>query len=148
MKFDDDETIATALGKIQRREQLTTWVGASYAGYLAILSSKPGESLPMLVSAFLMTLLVVGVALLAYARVNFEYYVTQLSRTVGVSPEARAAALPEKFNTWPSRAEVAYRGALVTIVVMAVILLVALWLAAIKCTWTTRALFQVLARCT
>lgn len=147
MRFDQGETVGSAKSKIQRREQLTTWVGAAYAGYIAILSSKVGDRLPDLASAALVTFIIVGVGLLATARSGFEYYVTRIARHIDNKTMTSEAALAAPFDEWPKGAERAYMLTLIMVVLIGVLLISSSWFAAVECTWPKRALIRVWARC-
>lgn len=147
MRFDHNETYASALKKIERRHELTTWIGAAYAGYVALLATAPGARLPPLVSAVILTLLIAGAGLLAYARVNFAYYVTVLSREIDAGRLAPQSPLAAPHAEWPQPAEKAYRATLLLIVVIGALLVLGAWQAAIECTWPTRALLKLYAHC-
>jgi hypothetical protein len=148
MTFASDETNASAVQKIKRRHELTTWIGAAYAGYVALLATAPGTQLAPVVSALILTLLLGGAGLLGYARVNFEYYVTQLSREIDGGRVEATDPLREAFAQWPQRAENTYRAALTLIVVVGVVLIAGAWQAALECTWPARAILKWHAHCT
>jgi hypothetical protein len=126
----------------RRRESMTVWIGAGLVGLIALsagdLASTVMGDVPELLTALLMTCLVVAGGFLALARVGFEWAATQISRRLKDGPDPAptvpedqqiesAATLPTELNAWPRFAEAMWRGSLLLTVAAAAAYLVAAW---------------------
>jgi hypothetical protein len=121
---------------------MTVWIGAGLVGLIALsagdLASSVMADVPSLLTALLMTSLVLAGGCLALARVGFEWAATEISRRLnaGTAPAstgpaakqiASADALPSELEGWPRFAEAMWRAALLLTVVAALSYLVAAW---------------------
>jgi hypothetical protein len=126
----------------RRREAMTVWIGAGLVGLIALsagdLAAKVMGDVPDLLTALLMTCLVLAGGCLALARVGFEWAATRIFRRLKDGPDAApsvsedkqvgsADALPSDLVTWPRFAEAMWRASLLFTVAAAAAYLVAAW---------------------
>jgi hypothetical protein len=119
-------TYGKRLRQYQRRERMILWVGAGLAGLIGLLTSDLSAGAPKVLNAVTATLIVLGVAALATARIKFEWQATQLDRAIqdGTNP---GEELPSKHQPWPNAGEVAWLTGLVCVPVAGCIYVAAVW---------------------
>src|SRR5260221_13116034 len=107
-------TYGARIDQYEWRKGLTTWVGAGYAALIALMNAKLLERAPVFAAiAFLG--IIIGGGLLAFARVGFEWKVTELRRRIkGTELTENSELLPE-HKPWPASVETCWRRCLSTI---------------------------------
>lgn len=136
----ESDTYSVRIGRYERREQMTTWVGAAFAGAIAFVAAGLLEDANPLVTQLLVTVVVFGGASLAFARVQFEWAATRLRRAVAAEPCLASSKLIDEVLPWPSGPERYWTGALVAILVTWVLVLLGIWwpqVSSLAC-WLTR----------
>jgi hypothetical protein len=120
---------------------MVTWVGAGLAGLIGLLTSDLTDGAPAWLEGVVATLIVVGIGVLAWARIKFEWCATQLGRALEdgerAAPEHTRIAdaanpddvLPESLRPWPRFAEVCWILGLLCVPAAGIVYLVAVWLA-------------------
>lgn len=114
----NDNKVGIRLRQYRRRERLVNLIGGAFAGSLAVysaLSFSPEHPVPAWLQVLVPSLLVLGTALLAYARVNFEWNGELIERAMELDKNLTATSdLPSELKDYPMAAEVAYIGEMLT----------------------------------
>ena len=122
-----NDTYAIRLARYERREQMTTWVGAAFAGAVAFVAADILKNANDLVVQMLVTVVVVGVALLAFTRVQFEWAATTLRRALQENPGRANVPLSGELAEWPTGPEKCWTLALLSIVLTWALVLIGVW---------------------
>lgn len=127
------ETYNVRLRKYQRRERMSIWVGAGYAGLIALMTTKIFEqaNAPYWLTAALVTLVVLGGGALGRARVGFEWVATQIERDIEDQVIQKGDTLPNGYQ-WPAQAELFWTVTLVFIFIAAIAMLATVWWPVLK----------------
>lgn len=120
-------TYALLIQQLERRETLTTWVGAGIAGVVAFMAAGAAANAPWFLKSLIFTLVIAAGLLWSYARVGFEWAATQLRREVAGTQEMLQWPVPKTPDPWPKVADQCWTGCLVLIFVTWLILLIAIW---------------------
>ena len=101
------ETYRSRLRQYKRRESLTIWVGAGFAGLIAIATSDTFGNLdvPRWLLGILIALSVGGAAFVGCARVKFEWAATQIERRIEDEEVTDLQPLPDDERRWPDAGE-------------------------------------------
>ena len=106
--LSEADTFGGRLRQYKRREHMIVWVGAGLVALITVFASVEftrGSSAPALVARLVPTLVLVGGASLALARVRFEWAATQLKRLIEDGKYRLEDQLPEEHRSWPCCAE-------------------------------------------
>jgi hypothetical protein len=107
---------------------MVLWVGAGLAGLIGLLTiDRLTADAPKALSAVTGTLIVIGLGLLAVARIKFEWAATQLDRAIQDGEVTADAPLPPELSAWPKGGEIAWLSGLVCVPVAALVWLAAVW---------------------
>jgi hypothetical protein len=120
----------TRLRQYERRERMILWVGAGLLGLIGLVTSDLTDGAPKALTATAGTLIVLAGTALAYARVNFEWAATKLSRAIEDGTSA-AADLPQEDQGWPTGAEGAWYVGLLFAPLAGLVYLAAIWWAVV-----------------
>jgi hypothetical protein len=123
---DPGSTYRTRLRVYQRRGSMILWVGAGLVGLIGLVTSNLSTGAPKVLSAVAVTLIILGGAALAYARISFEWAGTQLSRAIDDGTD-QDAKLDDKYVPWPVGAELAWYVGLLLAPAAALIYASAVW---------------------
>lgn len=128
------ETYQLRIRKYQRREALTTWIGAAYLALTALMTTKVFDEarVPTILPALLVTLIVVGGGFLGLARVGFEWKATELQRNIDDGRYAMNDQLSAADETWPQTVEHFYTISLCFIVAAGAVMVACAWWPVIK----------------
>jgi hypothetical protein len=91
---------------------MATWFGGGYIALIALaglLASSINETLGRVLIASMLTIVVLGGACLAEARVEFEWKATEIARKVANADVALGGTVPPGQSGWPARAEWMWR---------------------------------------
>ena len=131
MSTDNKETYRTRLRQYKRREQLAIWVAAGIAGLIALLALGAIPESKMIFKRLVITVIVVAGGTFAMARVKFEWCATQIQRKIDDNLIKDTDDLPES-ERWPALAEFSWLISLWAIFAGGLLILVAIWLDAVK----------------
>ena len=138
---DAGRTYIARKRQYERRVTMVTWVGAGLAGLIFLVTSDLTTGAPDWLNGVVASLIVVGIGVLAIARIKFEWAATQLGRALEDGERAAAnntfiegAAqsddlLPDDLKQWPRFAEVCWLVGLLSVPAAGIVYLVAVWLA-------------------
>jgi hypothetical protein len=131
---DPEKKISTRQRNLDEWKSRIIWSAAGLGGLIALFAATGSAYLPMvpaILRAAEITLVVLAVVPLAYARVNFEWAASSIEHELEANPELKETneldKLPEDKRRWPKRAEWAWLVALGMILVSAVAFLVSVW---------------------
>jgi hypothetical protein len=127
MSRNSPETYKSRLRQYERREQMTIWVGAGLAGLIAITAGDAFDHAPAWLKAIEITLLVIGGAFFALARVKFEWEATQLKRNIQDKTVAEDDALPQELTEWPKEAEECWSISITLVLLAGLTMIVCFW---------------------
>jgi hypothetical protein len=119
-------TYGKRLRQYQRRGSMILWVGAGLTGLVVLVTSDLGDNAPDWLNATDATLIILGGAALATARIKFEWAATELERAIA-DGKRRDTRLSGGFKVWPRVAEVAWLTGLVSVPLAALTYLAAIW---------------------
>jgi hypothetical protein len=126
-----ESTYGKRLRQYERRERIILWVGAGLVGLIALVTSDHlSAGAPRWLTAAVATLVIVGAALLATARIRFEWAATLLKRAIEDGEASQNQTLTGKQARWPEVAELAYLGGVLVVPTAGALYLAALWCAA------------------
>jgi len=120
------ETIRGRLRQYKRREAMTVWIGAGYAGFIGLLSLDIAAGAPRWLLCIAITLIVVGAGTLAMARVGFEWKATIIERHLEDGTVKDTDAYPSD-SAWPSQEEGWWTLALSLIILTGAVCLAVFW---------------------
>jgi hypothetical protein len=126
------DTYSKRIASYKRRESMATWTGAGLAGVTLLVAGGVGEtvgggSVPPVVTALILTLIVLSAGTLAIARVGFEWAATELERELhGQRSKERQKLPPERWN-WPVIPELMWICYLYLVVLTGAGFLLAVW---------------------
>ena len=111
---------------------MTIWVGAGLGGLIVLAAGDIAEivgggAVPPVVTAVILTLIVVSAGTLALARVGFEWAATELERELHGQPTKERQKLPQQHQDWPLQPELMWRCSFYSIILAAVGFLVGVW---------------------
>jgi hypothetical protein len=127
------EQIQTRLRDLNNYKNWVSWVGAGGAALLALLAlgSAASSGVPQLLNSLVITLVVLAGVLLAYARANLEWAISQIEHALEINPGIQKsdtlASLPEDARPWPKHAERAWFLALGLVILAIVLFLGGTW---------------------
>lgn len=84
------DTYRERLEKYERRVQMSTWMGASLAGFIALIAAGTVPKQPDFLLATLATLLAGAAFCAAFSRVGFEWEATRITREKKTAEELDA----------------------------------------------------------
>jgi hypothetical protein len=121
-----DASYRGRLRQYRRRENTILWVGAGLIGLIGLVTSDLTDGAPAALTASAATLIIVGGAALAWARIKFEWAATQVDRAIedGAKP---SDALPTTLRTWPEFAELVYYVGILSVPLAGLVYLAAVW---------------------
>lgn len=120
------ETVRSRLRKYKRREAMTVWVGAGFAGFIAILGLDVVASAPLWIQRIAVTLIILGALALAMARVGFEWKATIIKRHLEDGKVTETDTYPSD-SAWPGKEERFWTLALLSIILTGLVCLLAVW---------------------
>jgi len=123
----EGDTVKRRIQQYDRRVSMTAWVGGGFLALFGIAQSSVLESAPDLMKAVITTLVVVGGAFIAIARVSFEWEATKLRRDVEDDVLEESSVLSEEDHPWPARAEGMWDGALAALLIGGAVCLAGAW---------------------
>jgi uncharacterized membrane protein YidH (DUF202 family) len=126
-------TIQTRLRNLNNFKTRVNWVAAGGAALLALLAlgSTDSPGTPKLLSSLVITLVVFAGVLLAYARTSFEWSISKIEHALESNPsigrDQTVDRLPADARPWPTKAENAWKTALVLILLAMILFLLGTW---------------------
>lgn len=125
-----ESTYGKRLRQYQRRERTILWVAAGLAALIGLVTSDLTKGAPRALTAAAASLIMLGGAALALARIRFEWAGTQLDRTIQDAEAAVGDQLPADRAKWPKLAEVSYLAGIALVPSAALVYASAIWYAA------------------
>lgn len=85
----------------ERRVHMCTWMGASLAGFIALIAVNAIPESPTALKPIVFTLIAVAATSAAYTRVGFEWEATKLKREIESQKLPVTTVLPAQYDEWP-----------------------------------------------
>ena len=103
MTNEPSETIGERISKYERRVQMSTWLGASLAGFIALVVGDVIPESPTIFKPIVVSLLLIAATSAANTRVGFEWSATLLKRRLKRKETGldENASLPQDLTEWP-----------------------------------------------
>lgn len=133
------DTYKSRLRKYKRRVDMAIWYGAGYAGAVGILGLDLLHDGPLFLRRLTLTLILIGVGLLAKARVGFEWEATCIERALEDDSTKRKTQFP---NDWPRGIETCWLIAVVDLMVVAGLIIVITWYGGAENGWSAMVSFK------
>ena len=125
MSQNNLESYKSRLRQYERREHMVIWVGAGLAGLVALATGDAFDSAaPALLKAIEVTLVIIGGAFLALARVKFEWAATLIKRKIEDGEVQGTDTLTEE---WPRDAEDCWNASLSCVILAGITMAVCFW---------------------
>lgn len=125
------QTYRMRLRQYERRERTTTWVGAGLFGLIALSAGNLAGSsfldVPKVIKALLSTLIILAGALLAQARIGFEWESTKIKRGEEDKPGHLNTSLSDDDKKWPAFYEFSFNVGILLVALAGICALVAAW---------------------
>lgn len=112
--------------KYIRRVHMCTWLGASLAGFIALIAVDAIPETPLFLKPIVFTLIAFAAFSAAFTRVGFEWEATKLKRLIEQNSSLGNTSLPDTLGDWP-RAERWWLAFLVTYFLAGLALLICIW---------------------
>ena len=127
MTPDPPETYAVRVAKYQRREQMTIWVAAGIAALVAFIAARALDGAPRPFTEIIFTCVIAAGAMVALARVGFEWQATCIKRRLLENPTLEGTFLAVVDQKWPSFPETCWRGSLIVMALAWILMGVGIW---------------------
>ncbi len=101
-----NETYQTRIWQLKRRVDLTIWIGAGFGGAIALTTGDAFNEGHPICKSITVALIIIGSACLGYARVSFEWILTNFNRRIEKGELLESwplSVVDHPFPYWPEK---------------------------------------------